>query len=216
MIITSSDKPLCVIGFAGSTITQEGMHFFSKAWHDTVYLITPDEFLNSTNKDEYQYMVFFTLDKVKRLHVIDVIETMRLDCFSYVDPTAVTYKDFANIPIEEVRQVFGHGSVISPFSSMLYGSTIGKHSLLETYCLLSHHSTVGDNVIMHSGVMIAGRTSIGNNCEFNFKSAVLNALNICDDVEVGAISTVTKDITQPGRYIGTIARYAGERIPFDG
>jgi UDP-3-O-[3-hydroxymyristoyl] glucosamine N-acyltransferase len=213
MIITSSNKPLCVIGFASSTITQEGMHFLGKLC-DTVQLITPDEFLNLVDKNKYQYIVLFTLDKVKRLQVIDVIETLGLECFSYVDKTAVTYKDFANIPIEEVRQVFGHGSVISPFSSMLHGSTIGKHTLLETYCLLSHHSTVGNNVIMHSGVMIAGRTSIGNNCEFNFKSAVLNALNICDDVEVGAISTVTKDIIQPGRYIGTVARYVGERIPF--
>jgi UDP-3-O-[3-hydroxymyristoyl] glucosamine N-acyltransferase len=64
--------------------------------------------------------------------------------------------------------------------------------------------------------MIAGKTTIGSNSVFNFKSSALNALNICDDVEVGAISNVTKDITIPGRYIGSVARYMGERIPFDG
>ena len=55
----------------------------------------------------------------------------------------------------------------------------------------------------------------GNNCELNFKSAVLNKIEICDNVEIGAISTVTKDITQSGRYIGSVARYVGPLSEFE-
>jgi UDP-3-O-[3-hydroxymyristoyl] glucosamine N-acyltransferase len=54
--------------------------------------------------------------------------------------------------------------------------------------------------------MIAGATLVGNNCTFNFKSSVLNRLRICNDVIVGAASTITKDITNAGTYVGTPAR----------
>ena len=101
-------------------------------------------------------------------------------------------------------------------STVLLNATIGNHCLIEAYCLLSHYSELKDNVFLHSGTMIAGRTIIGNHCMLNFKSAVLDKISICDNVEIGAISTVTKDITVPGRYIGSIARYVGKRSEFVG
>jgi UDP-3-O-[3-hydroxymyristoyl] glucosamine N-acyltransferase len=58
--------------------------------------------------------------------------------------------------------------------------------------------------------MIAGRTTVGNNSTFNFKSAVLNGLELCDNIEVGACSTITKNIDQPGSYVGTPARRIGD------
>ncbi len=142
---------------------------------------------------------------------------MQLDCFSGVHDTAVIHSsNIKNLSNKEAFDIIGRGTIISPFSSVMINAKLGNHCILETYCLVSHYCNIGNNVIMHSGTMIAGRTTIGNNCEFNFKSAALNALNICDDVEVGAISTITKDITVPGRYLGSVARYAGERIPFGG
>jgi carbonic anhydrase/acetyltransferase-like protein (isoleucine patch superfamily) len=217
MIITSSNKPLRIIGIASSTITQEVLSFLPTQTQFEYALITPNEFLILSNKHDYQYLVFFTLDVNLRKEIIDIIETLGLECFSGVHESAIIHSsDLRNLSSEEIFDIIGRGTIISPFSSVMINAKLGNHCILETYCLVSHYCTIGNNVILHSGTMIAGRTAIGNNCEFNFKSAVLNALNICDDVEVGAISTVTKDITQPGRYIGTIARYAGERIPFDG
>lgn len=209
MIITSSEKPIRIIGFVESTITQEGLYFISAAWEGDIAVITPAEFLLLPNKKDYQYLVFFTIDVIERIKIIDIIETMKLECFSYVHDTVVIYQDLNYLTM------LGHGSFIAPFSTVLLGATIGKHCIIETYCLVSHYCKLGTNVILHSGTMIAGRTTIGNNCMFNFKSTSLNALTICDNVEVGAISTVTKNITMPGRYIGTIARYAGELIPFN-
>jgi NDP-sugar pyrophosphorylase family protein len=216
MIITYSNKPLRVIGISESTITQEVLSFLPTETDSEFALITPDEFLTLTNKQDYQYLVFFTLDRELRKQIIDIIESQELDCFSVVHDTVIVYKDLKQLNKEEMKLVIGHGTVISPFSSVMVNATVGKHCIIETYCLVSHYCTLGNNVILHSGTMIAGRTNIGNNCELNFKSTVLNALNICDDVEVGAVSAVTKDITVSGRYIGTIARYVGERIPFSG
>jgi acetyltransferase-like isoleucine patch superfamily enzyme len=210
MIITNSTKPIRVIGYAESTITQEGMHFFPKDWSGEIGLITPEEFLVLPNKDDYQYMVYFTLDIELRIKIIDIIETMKLDCFSYVNDTVTAYVDR-----DQLSKIIGHGSVVMLHSSVLLHSKIGKHCIVETYCLVSHYCELGDNVILHSGTMIAGRTKIGSNSVFNFKSATLNGLTICDNVEVGALSTVTKNITQSGKYVGTIARYVGERVGFN-
>lgn len=216
MLITASNKPLRIIGIANSTITQEVLSFLPAQTTIDYMLITPTEFLALPNKRDYQYLVFFTLDFELRKAIIDIIETMQLECFSGVHETAVIYADIANLSCREVFDIIGHGTIISPFSSVMLNAKLGNHCILETYCLVSHYCTIGNNVIMHSGTMIAGKTIVGDNCEFNFKSAALNALSICSNVEVGAISTVTKDITVPGRYIGSVARHVGERIPFDG
>ena len=216
MLITASNKPLRIIGIANSTITQEVLSFLPAQTTIDYMLITPTEFLALPNKRDYQYLVFFTLDFELRKAIIDIIETMQLECFSGVHETAVIYADIANLSCREVFDIIGHGTIISPFSSVMLNAKLGNHCILETYCLVSHYCTIGNNVIMNSGTMIAGKTIVGDNCEFNFKSAALNALSICSNVEVGAISTVTKDITVPGRYIGSVARHVGERIPFDG
>jgi UDP-3-O-[3-hydroxymyristoyl] glucosamine N-acyltransferase len=69
---------------------------------------------------------------------------------------------------------------------------------------------MGKNSIIHAGTLIAGKTTIGENCTFGFKSSAINKINIVDNVNVGAFSNITKDITKSGKYVGTIARYVGE------
>ena len=87
------------------------------------------------------------------------------------------------------------------------GAKVGNHCFIETYCLVSHQSTVGNNCMLHSGTMIAGKTSIGKNCMFNFKSAAINNIEICDNVTIGAFSSATKIITKECIYVGTPARF---------
>jgi acetyltransferase-like isoleucine patch superfamily enzyme len=148
-------------------------------------------------------------------HVLDLLDAENLDCFSYVHRSVVLYKDFEELTYDEAVNIIGKGTVISPFSRILLNSKINDHCLIETYCLLSHYSELKRNVILHSGVMIAGKTTIGENSVFNFKAAALNGLTICNNVEVGGASTITKNLDQPGRYIGSVARYVGERLPFN-
>ena len=218
MILTKNDKPLRIIGIPQSTITQEGAYFITgqDKFKGDFAVITPDDFLALADKDQFQYLCMFTLDTVKRLEVIDLLDSQNLDCFSYVHNSAVVYKDLLSSSWQEVVNTIGRGTVISPFTSVLLNSKINNHCLVETYCLISHYSELKRNVILHSGTMIAGKTTIGANSVFNFKSSAINALTICADVEVGAMSNVTKDIEKPGRYLGSVARYVGERIAFDG
>jgi UDP-3-O-[3-hydroxymyristoyl] glucosamine N-acyltransferase len=215
MIIKQSDKPIKVIGFENSTITQEGVYFLSAEFDGEITIISPDDFISLPNKNDYQYLVFFTLDVEKRKQIINLVEELELECVSFVHDTVVIYKDLKKLQANEIAQVIGHGSVICPFSSIFLNAQIGKHCLIESYCLVSHYCVLEDNVILHSGVMIAGKTKIGANSVFNFKATALNGLTICNDVEVGALSAVTKSIDRSGRYVGSVARYVGERALFN-
>lgn len=206
-MLLANNKPLCLIGFANSTITQEAEFFITQEFSGEISIVSPDEFIACDNKDYYQYFVAFTLDIEKRIEVINIIKQQNLDCIRYIHDSCVCYT-------KDITKILGKGSFVSPFSTLLRDSHVGEHCIIETYCLVSHYCDIGDNAILHSGTMIAGRTTIGPNTVFNFKSGALNALNICGNVEVGASSVLTKDITQEGYYVGTPARRIGDRKTF--
>lgn len=201
MLIANS-KPICLIGYTQSTLTQEAQHFIAQEFSGPITIMEPEQFIQLDNKDQYQYGVAFTLDQQLRKRIINIVDSTDLDCIRYMHDTVVCYSS-------DIADVVGRGSFVSPFSSILLGSSIGNHCIVETYCLISHYACLGNNVQLHSGVMIAGRTQIGNDSVFNFKSAALNALTLCDGIEVGAASTVTKNLVQAGKYVGTPARYTG-------
>lgn len=205
-MLIANNKPIVLIGYNESTIIQEALYFMSKEFTGDIITMLPDDFLKLSNKNDYQYGVAFTLDLPLRQEIIKYIDDYNLDCIKYVHPTVVIYGD--------PDKILGKGTCIFPFSSVLLNSKIGNHCIIETYCLISHYVEVGNNVLMHSGTMIAGRTKIGNNCLFNFKSTVINGLALCDDVELGATSTITKAIVQPGYYVGSPARRIGDRKIF--
>jgi UDP-3-O-[3-hydroxymyristoyl] glucosamine N-acyltransferase len=208
-MILANRNTIRLVGFAESTITQEAEFFIATEFTGTIEIISPEDFIKSDNKDDYSYFVAFTLDETLRRQVINIIDSHNLDCIIYIHPSVVRYYND-----DCVRQHVGDGSFISPFSTMLMGSKLGKHCIVETYCLISHYVTISDNVQLHSGVMIAGRTNIGKHCVFNFKASTLNSLNISSDVELGAGSCLTKDTALPGKYVGSPARRIGDRIKF--
>lgn len=207
-MLIANNKPLCLIGFEQSTITQEAYFFLSQEFDGPFVTLGPEEFLALNNKDQYQYFVAFTLDINKRIEVIDTIEQLNLDCIRYMHDSCVCYT-------KDINRVLGRGSFVSPFSTLLRDSQVGKHCIIETYCLVSHYCTLGNNVLLHSGTLIAGRTRIGPNSVFNFKSGALNALDICGDIEVGAASTITKSVEVPGYYVGSPARRLSDRKVFN-
>jgi UDP-3-O-[3-hydroxymyristoyl] glucosamine N-acyltransferase len=207
MLIANS-KPICLIGYAASTLTQEAQHFIAQEFSGAITIMEPEQFIQFDHKDQYQYGIAFTLDQQLRKRIISIVDNADLDCIRYMHDSVVCYSS-------DVASVIGRGSFVSPFSSILLGSQIGNHCIVETYCLISHYAELGNNVQLHSGVMIAGRTHVGNDSVFNFKSAVLNALVLCDNIEVGAASTVTKNLDRAGKYVGTPARYIGPIKDYD-
>lgn len=202
-MLVANQKPICLIGYKVGTLVLEAKHFFSQEFHGEIVIIDPDEFFQLKDHAQYQYGVAFNLDTTLRAKVIDYLDTNQLDCVTYIHDTVICYT-------KDISTVVGKGSFVGPFSTILQHSKIGQFCIVESYCLISHYAKLGNNVHLHSGAMIAGRTNVGNNSTFNFKSAAINSLELCDNIEVGACSTITKNIDQPGLYVGTPARRVGD------
>lgn len=199
-MIIENAKPIKIIGYSESSMTDGCLNFFYLESKNTIEIITPTNFLKLQNKSEYQYSVGFSLDMNLRKIVCDEIDKLELDCITYIHDTCVV---FDNCKI-------GRGVSIGPFSTILYHANIQNHCFIESYCLISHHVELGNNCIIHVGTLIAGKTNVGENCTFGFKSGIINNVNITNNVTLGAFSNITKNVTKSGRYVGTIARYVGE------
>lgn len=189
-------KPLKIIGYSESMLTQDSMYYGKNFVNDDVSIMTPQEFKNLQSKDDFQYFIGFGLDLKEREQTIDLLDEYDSDCVTFIHETASVHEG----------AVIGKGSCVANFSTIMQGAVLGKHCFVETYCLVSHNTTIGNNCMLHSGTMIAGKTTIGKNCMFNFRSGVMNKLDICDNTVIGAFSNVTKNIDTPGVYVGTPAR----------
>jgi UDP-3-O-[3-hydroxymyristoyl] glucosamine N-acyltransferase len=195
-MIVANNKPVMIIGFELSTLTQEYYEFLSFEKKLNLTIISPDDFLNLENKDNFQYIVAFALDLTERQKICNIIDRLNLDCITYIHNSCIVS------PSSTIKK----GSFISPFSFVGVNSIIHEHCFISVYCVIAHHVNIKRNTIIQCGVKIAGRTNIGENCVFNFGSSSLNKLKITDNVVVGAYSNLTKDVLEPGYYVGNIAR----------
>ena len=205
-----NSKPLKIIGYPQGTVTQE-IYWAATQWagketlQDEVEIISPQDFLEMSGRDCFQYCVAFNRDLPLKLKIINLIEVESLNCPSVIIQPCLTTNP-------QVSHYIGQGTWIAPFCTFMNHCKVGRFCIIEPYSMISHYTVLGDNVHLHPGSMIAGKTRIGNNVIMNFRASVLNGITICDNVEIGAGSMVTKDITVAGRYVGTPARRVGDII----
>lgn len=198
MIIANS-KPIRIIGYAESSMTQEFVNEISKT-HDC-RVITPIEFEIDLSS-HYQYIVSNTFDLQERLIIINTLDANQLDLVTVIHDTVLIGQN----PKAEI----GPGSFIFPFTCISLGAKIGRHCVIGPYNLVGHYSVLGNNCVTRPGVTISDKSQVGNNCVFNIKATVTNKVKIVDNVEVQGLSNVVKDISQPGHYAGSLARRLGD------
>ena len=74
--------------------------------------------------------------------------------------------------------------------------------ILDNLIHIAHNVILGEDSAIAASCAIAGSTKIGKNFRMGGLSGVLGHLDICDDVSVGAHTLITKDIKEPGDYVG--------------
>ena len=112
-------------------------------------------------------------------------------------------------------------SFIGPFVEIQKNVEIGKRCKIQSHSFICELVTIGDDCFIGHGVMFindtfsegkpAGgdvskwkKTNIGNRVSIGSNATIL-PVSICDDVVIGAGAVVTKDITEPGVYVGNPA-----------
>ena len=97
----------------------------------------------------------------------------------------------------------GEGSIICADCVLTTNIVIGKHSHLNLQTTIGHDCRIGDFFTTAPGAKISGNCNIGNSVYIGTNSSVKEKINICDEVTVGLMAGVVKDIIESGVYVGT-------------
>jgi sugar O-acyltransferase (sialic acid O-acetyltransferase NeuD family) len=117
--------------------------------------------------------------------------------FTYVHPTALFHGE---------RKAIGEGTFIGCYAVVMNDVVIGKHCLLNRNNQIGHNSALGDFFTGLPSAIISGNVTIGKRVIMGAGAMVLENLRVCDDVTIGAMTCVTKDLINMGVYVGTPAR----------
>ena len=131
-----------------------------------------------------------------------------------------------NVKIVEPINIYGckigNNCFIGPFVEIQKSVVIGNNTKIQSHAFVCELVMIGNNCFIGHGVMFindlfsdggpAGgdqckwkHTTIGNNVSIGSNATILPVI-ICDNVVVGAGAVVTRNINEPGTYIGNPAR----------
>lgn len=83
---------------------------------------------------------------------------------------------------------------------------------LDNLVQVGHNSRIGAHTVIASGTGIAGSASLGARCTIAGQAGVADHVTIGDQVTIGGKSGVSKDIEEPGRYLGFPAQPAMDEL----
>jgi acetyltransferase-like isoleucine patch superfamily enzyme len=131
-----------------------------------------------------------------------------------------------NVTVIEPANIYGctvgDNCFIGPFVEIQKGVSIGKNTRVQSHAFICELVTIGDDCVISHGAMFindlfksggpAGGdktkwkpTFIGNHVSVGTHATIL-PVRICSNVVIGAGAVVTKDISEPGIYVGNPAR----------
>ena len=92
----------------------------------------------------------------------------------------------------------------------LEDTVVGRGTKMDDHTHLGHGTTTGEHCILCAYGALAGSAHIGNWVVIGGHTGVTNKVKLADKVQVGACSGVTKDLSEPGVYIGFPAQPAAD------
>ena len=79
---------------------------------------------------------------------------------------------------------------------------IDSDCILDNRIHIAHNCRVGAGSIITAGLVVAGSTTIGKRFVSGGNVSITGHIEICDNVQLGGVSVVRKNITVPGSYAG--------------
>lgn len=93
-----------------------------------------------------------------------------------------------------------HHVHIGPFAE------IGDGCIINTAAVVEHETKIGCYSHVSVNSTIAGRSVVGERCFIGAGATVIDSLQLCDQVTLGAGACAVKNLDKPGTYIGVPAR----------
>jgi len=103
------------------------------------------------------------------------------------------------------RVSLGQGNIICAGTIMTTDISIGNFNIFNLSCTLGHDAKIGNYNVLNPTVNISGGVNIQDGCLIGTGAQVLQYKRLVNNVIVGAGAVVTKDLSEPGVYVGTPA-----------
>ncbi|MBQ7950407.1 MAG: acetyltransferase [Clostridia bacterium] len=100
----------------------------------------------------------------------------------------------------------GEGSAVMANAVINADAAIGAHCIINTASVVEHDGKLASFVHVSPGAALAGTVSLGERAHIGIGAKIIQNLEICADVLVGAGGVVTTSITEPGTYVGVPVR----------
>ena len=162
------------------------------------------EFHNHVNKDKKR-----PRNKISKKAIIHKTAILIKDGMKYAwnGDGIIAMKHMGRICIEDDVRI---GPLNTIVRGILDDTVIRKGVCIGSHCNIGHNVIINQNTFLTTHICIAGSAIIGENCWFGVGSMVCDHVKITNGVRVGAGSVVTKDINEPGTYVGVPAKKIGE------
>jgi acetyltransferase-like isoleucine patch superfamily enzyme len=124
-------------------------------------------------------------------------------------------------PVNLYECKIGDNSFVGPFVEIQRGVEVGSNCKVQSHSFICELVTIGNNCFIGHGVMFINdtmkngpangdrlkwkRTIVGDNVSIGSNATIL-PVDICNNVVIGAGAVVTKNITEPGTYVGNPIR----------
>ena len=149
-----------------------------------------------------------------------------MDQPDFKEAAVVDVKFGKNVTIVHPSNLYGctigNDVFVGPFVEIQKDVTIGNRTKVQSHSFICELVDIGQDCFIGHGVMFINdlfskgcpargdknlwkKTTIGNNVSIGSHVTML-PVKVCNDVVIGAGAVVTKDITQPGVYVGNPAR----------
>jgi len=132
----------------------------------------------------------------RRHEVVDRVREVGFKFPVIVSKDAIVNED---VLVEEGSQLFD-GAVINS------GTRIGNFSIINTKATVEHDCTVGDYCHIATSAVLSGGVEVGDFSMIGSNAVIVQYKKIAQHTLIGSGGVVTKDIKEPGKYVGNPVR----------
>jgi sugar O-acyltransferase (sialic acid O-acetyltransferase NeuD family) len=111
-------------------------------------------------------------------------------------------------PLSHVSKhsAIGEGTIVMHWAIVNAGAKVGVNCILNTQSLIEHDVEIGDHCHISTKVTLNGTVKLGSSVFAGSSCVIADGLSICENVTIGAGSTVIKSIVEEGVYVGCPAK----------